>query len=274
MSQAEQSVEICGEFRRPRNLAQEIKGSIHDDATASKLGFRGGTVAGSVHMDQFVPALLELYGPDWFRRGTLSLTFKHATVDNEAVRVFATPGAARARLWMENEAGDIVGEGTGSCGQPDPQSEVRQRLEGQGIVGKLKLAPMGEDVIVSASATKRLDTLTEPLPAYEGKDDRFAGTLLPPSACVQLFCSIQRQRLDLDGPAVGLYGAIEIEYIDGPLLADTNYSSHARILALSESPKTENLWWEVVLSDPATGKPVARMLQYLRFLKGSSALYG
>ena len=39
------------EFRQPRNSAAEVKGSIHDDATASKLGFRGGTVAGSIHMD-------------------------------------------------------------------------------------------------------------------------------------------------------------------------------------------------------------------------------
>ena len=50
------------EFRSPRNSAAEVKGSIHDDATASKLGFRGGTVAGSIHMDQFVPGLLEIYG--------------------------------------------------------------------------------------------------------------------------------------------------------------------------------------------------------------------
>ena len=48
------------EFRKPRNSAAEVKGSIHDDATASKLGFRGGTVAGSIHMDQFVPGLLAL----------------------------------------------------------------------------------------------------------------------------------------------------------------------------------------------------------------------
>jgi len=48
------------EFRKPRNSAAEVKGSIHDDATASKLGFRGGTVAGSIHMDQFVPGLLKL----------------------------------------------------------------------------------------------------------------------------------------------------------------------------------------------------------------------
>ena len=31
------------------------EGSIHDQATAEKLGFRGGTVAGSNHMDLFPP---------------------------------------------------------------------------------------------------------------------------------------------------------------------------------------------------------------------------
>ena len=30
-------------------------GSIHDDATATELGFRGGTVAGDIHMNQFPP---------------------------------------------------------------------------------------------------------------------------------------------------------------------------------------------------------------------------
>jgi hypothetical protein len=42
---------ITGPVRSPRNLAATITGSIHDDATATSLGFRGGTVAGSVHMD-------------------------------------------------------------------------------------------------------------------------------------------------------------------------------------------------------------------------------
>jgi hypothetical protein len=64
-----------GPFRSPRNSAAEVKGSIHDDATATKLGFRGGTVAGSIHMDQFVPRLLELYGDAWLQTGGLSLYF-------------------------------------------------------------------------------------------------------------------------------------------------------------------------------------------------------
>ena len=54
-----------GELRRARNGAIDQKGSIHDDATASKLGFRGGTVAGSVHMDAFPPLLLRVFGPRW-----------------------------------------------------------------------------------------------------------------------------------------------------------------------------------------------------------------
>ena len=39
--------ELKGEFRTPRNLHQGAGGSIHNDATASKLGFKGGTVPGS-----------------------------------------------------------------------------------------------------------------------------------------------------------------------------------------------------------------------------------
>ena len=50
--------------------------NIHDDATAQKLGFRGGTIAGSIHMDQFPPVLVEAFGPAWFETGSLSLAFR------------------------------------------------------------------------------------------------------------------------------------------------------------------------------------------------------
>lgn len=53
---------ITGPVRRPRNMAAHIAGSIHDDATATALGFRGGTVAGSVHLDQFPPLLIQAFG--------------------------------------------------------------------------------------------------------------------------------------------------------------------------------------------------------------------
>ena len=49
---------ITGEWRRPVNTAAHQKGGIHDDDTATDLGFRGGTVAGAIHMEQFHPCYL------------------------------------------------------------------------------------------------------------------------------------------------------------------------------------------------------------------------
>jgi hypothetical protein len=284
MSESAELIDIASEFRVPRNMAAEIKGSIHDDATASRLGFRGGTVAGSIHMDQFPPLLIQLFGDDFFQRGNLSLYFKHATVDQEPVRAFARrePGQAQARLTMENEAGDQVLEGTAACGAPDLKSELRRRLAGQAVVtdglkilGQVRPGPMGEPVPVRLDREmldKRTLTITEPLPAYRG-EGRWPGAVLPPSVAVQLCMNIQRQRLRTEGPAVGLFGAIELQFLDGPVLADTEYLSRGEILALSESPKTENVWYQSTLADPQTGKDVAWMIQYLRFMKASSPLY-
>ena len=58
-----------GPVRKPRNSAANEKGSIHDDAVAQKLGFRGGTVAASLHMEQFPPLLLHMFGPRWWECG-------------------------------------------------------------------------------------------------------------------------------------------------------------------------------------------------------------
>src|SRR5437588_12637267 len=77
---------IAGPLRQSVNQAREMAGSIHNDAVASKLGFRGGTVAGSIHLELFPPVLLEAFGQRWFERGTLSINFKNATVDREPVR--------------------------------------------------------------------------------------------------------------------------------------------------------------------------------------------
>src|SRR5579863_2897111 len=79
---------LVGPLRRSVNNARHVAGSIHDDATASKLGFRGGTVAGSIHLELFPPLLLKAFGQRWFERGTISMYFLNATTDREPVRAF------------------------------------------------------------------------------------------------------------------------------------------------------------------------------------------
>ncbi len=276
--------EIAGDLRRPRNTASKAKGSIHDDATASKLGFRGGTVAGSLHMDQFIPLLTQAFGTDWLERGNMSLYFRQATVDQEAVRAFVTPsiGEPRARLRMENEAGDLISEGTASCLGADEKTELYGRAKAQtpAVPGALRLlaaCQVGDesaDVPMRASAeavATRLETIPERIDAYGPRDG--APGVLPPSIAVQLFREVEKTLWSRIEPVVGLFGAIELQFLRGPLRAETDYVGRGRILALSESPKTENIWYQSWARDAATGEDVGWMIMYLRFLKASSQLW-
>ena len=51
------------------------------------------------------------------------------------------------------------------------------------------------------------------------------------------------------------------------------YKVRAKVLALTESPKTENVWYRAWAADPATGEDVCSMLMYLRYMKASSKHY-
>jgi hypothetical protein len=283
MSLVNEAADLLGPVRIPRNTARQAgHGSIHDDATASKLGFKGGTVAGSLHMDQFAPLAVQLYGDDWWKLGNMSFYFRQATVDQEPVRAFAHPGEPHARLWMENEAGSLIAEGTASCKGSDDDTTAVERLMksqthaepgGLRILANVKVGDevTGLEVTVPREAVeRRMETITEHLTEYDGEK-----AILPPSMMVHLFRGSAQEKLyKTDGSAVGLFGAIELQSIRGPTRCETSYLVRAKVLALSESPKTENVWYRAWAADPATGEDVCSMLMYLRYMKGSSKHYG
>jgi len=278
MSVTAMSAGWSGEFREPRNSAAEVKGSIHDDATASKLGFKGGTVAGSIHMDQFVPGLVELYGERWFETGAMSLYFTQATVDREAVQASIEPGEDHARLTMHNEAGAQICEGTATLGR-DPQSELARRMAGQtpaepSRLRILKDMAVGEEHrgipvrIEPEHLAAYLERITEPMAAY--RDDG----VLSPAQLVHLAHMTRKQVLAKAAqPSVGLFGALEVEAIAGPIRAGVDYLARTKTLKFSESPRTENAWYEVVFTGKDGGPDLGRVLYLLRFMKGSSPLW-
>ena len=271
---------ISGEFRSPRNMYSASEASIHNDAVASKLGFKGGTVPGSIHMDQFVPLLLEIYGQAWFEHGDLSVYFTQATVDNEAVQAIAEPGSARTRLRMINEAGDLVCQGSASLGAPDAGSELATRMAVQGraedgrlrILGDIEVGDENRDLPVRISRAE-LDraraTITEDVDDYAGRG------ALPPSQIVHLAHMTRAVAMAKQKKAVGLFGALEVKQFRGPLLAEVDYLADTRILKLSESPRTENVWYDVAFrrADDPDAPPVGAMLYCLRFMKASSPLW-
>ena len=139
----ERSGVLIGPLRTPRNLEGRDPSSIHNDETARKLGFRGGTVAGSFHMEQFPPILLRAFGERWFERGGLSCYFRNATTDGEAVRTLAQPPAsdaadAQINVWMERDDGTQVLEGTASVGAPAEPSLLRRKLAEPREAGELR----------------------------------------------------------------------------------------------------------------------------------------
>jgi hypothetical protein len=279
---------IAGPVRRPRNLAADIAGSIHDDETASALGFRGGTVAGSVHMDQFPPLLIEAFGPQWFETGSLSLYFRNATTDDEPVQAFVERPPAGAsdvqvRAWATTSNDVIVGEGTASVGNPAEASALRSRdirpvdpselrmlsqLKPGQSLGELMLTASGERMRSSISK----GAMTEPLDWYTGSSP-WGGPVASPSAIVELlFGRLLSDAKDKMGPHVGLFGAIEIRFQHGPILIDQTYTVTGEVVALSQTPKTEVLWFDSRALDQ-DGALIAEMRMMSRQMKLSSPLY-
>jgi hypothetical protein len=277
---------FAGPVRRPENASKTAVGSIHDDATAQKLGFRGGTVAANIHFEQFPPLMEAVLGAEWHRTGGLSLYFLTPTTDGEPVQAFARrlpdspSGQSRAEIWMEDSAGQRVCEGTASLG-PDPQSALRRRIQSVRPPTDLRIlqaSKLGDTVtdlpsrLIWDQVAWRLDVITEPMAAYTDASV-WGEKVAAPAVAIDALRVVEGPLFRPDGPFVGMFGAIELQFLDGPVFVEHDYRADGVVLALSESPKTEVVWYESTLKDAVESRPVARMILMSRLLKESSLLW-
>lgn len=272
---------VTGPWRLPSNTSANEKGGIHDDDTAQNLGFQGGTIAGSIHMEQFPPLLVDYFGDTWWTNGGMSLYFKAATIDHEPVCCkLEAITASKARIWMENETGTVVMEGSASLGE-DPDSEVSKRVAAARAPSDLR---MMQDVVVGApspdcpvsisveSIDQRLAVITEPMDCYKDAS-LYGGRVAPVAPFVHAFRAVEPHIIPVRGPYVGLFGSIELQYLNGPVVTDRNYIAQGHVVALSDSPKTEIVWYTATLSDASSCVPVARMTKMDRLMKDASPLW-
>lgn len=264
--------------------AQAGPGSIHDDATATGLGFRGGTVAGSVHLDLCAALLVEEYGKRWFENGCVSLYFRNATTDGE--RVQASCGVPRnadpVSVWVHREDGLEVARGTASLGD-HAASALRTRDLRSVSPGQLRILRDLTPGTALGEWPGRIEPqrqlgryaqglISDPLTWYADASP-WGGPIATVSSAVDLLWGTPMSALrDRLGEAVGLFGAIEVAFHDGPLLLGARYRVSADIVALSESPQTEVLWFDASARDGERLVATQRMM--LRFMKASSPLYG
>jgi hypothetical protein len=230
--------------------------------------------------------LLKAFGKRWFERGTISMYFLNATTDREAVRAFvkqppADATDAQVDIRIERDDGMRVAEGTASIGSPEePSALLRRPLDrfdagDLRILGGLKVGDQFDECdafLTKDAMAERMKVITEPMEWY-AKPSPWGGAIATPAAMVQLLYSqsIATLRSKL-GRAVGLFGAIELRNINGPVMVEHPYRVTGNIVALGQSPKTEYMWFETALNE-ADGKRVAEMRMLLRFMKASSPKY-
>lgn len=231
-------------------------------------------------MDQFVPLLLDLFGPAWFETGDISVHFTQATVDQEEVQAALTPEDGRARLQMANRAGQQICVGTASAKAPDRQSELSRRMAEQTdadpgrlrIYADLRVGDTTADIpmrVDRAAYEAGLERITERAALYDQQ-----GVLSPAFVVRLAHMSRPFVLAKSKAPYVGLFGALEVRHLDGPLLADRDYVGRTTMRKLTESPKTENAWYDVDIADAASGRDVASVTFMIRAMKPSSPLWG
>lgn len=265
---------LRGPWRTPYNIAAEAEGSIHNDETARELGLEGGWIAGSIHMEQFVPLFLIRFGPGWFETGGFSVYFKSATLSGQRVRATLFPIVDQFRVskFVMHDAEDrVVCEGEAWLGDRPDETVLRSRMlrfkydHAGPLLKDLTIGARVSDIpsqIDKVRLLRDLQNITEPIQAYDQG-------VLPPNLAIDTLRAVEQNLLSLPDNAVGLYGGIELQFIDGPICAGTEYVANGKLLELGQTPRTEVLFYESDLFDGAA--KVANMIMMSRVMSVSSS---
>ncbi|WP_407941191.1 hypothetical protein [Neoaquamicrobium microcysteis] len=290
---------LCGPARQPRQMLSDQSyaghASIHDDATARKLGFQGGTIEGPTHFSQFAPLCCSIWGEQWLATGCISVHYRAPSFDGEDVIAWLRrPGIdeRQAQIWMTKTDGVEVLRGTVSMEPSAAQTALEERMAGLVLlqdavilrdvsVGTkvprvaVRMAPgarMG--LLYPFSLADKLRVITEPSPAYSDDHNPWGRRIVP----MEMISVLMQHTWDdtligVRGPAVGLFADQEIRLLGGPVFVDVPYEVEREVVFLSGSPRTESVWVRTMLYEAGGTKPVAQMLLNCAIMKETYAGY-
>ncbi|HEX7759210.1 MAG TPA: hypothetical protein VF459_06900 [Caulobacteraceae bacterium] len=297
--------EFAGPWRSPKQMlaAQEYDAhaSIHDDATAQSLGFKGGTIEGPTHFSQFEPLGAKLWGRAWFENGCISAHYRSPVFEGETVRAFVTKpdaGAKHTTIFMRKADGTEVLAGSLSVGQdaaraptalearlkdlPALAEPVILRDISVGMASPRLKVIMGPDQHMGAyypfSLADKLKVITEPSPWHRdgegGSASPWGRPIIPLEMLSVLFQHKEDElRFPVRGPVVGLFADQEIRLLEGPLFVGEVYEIERQVVALSGSRRTESLWVKTTAYRVGSSRPVATMLLNAASIKASYTPY-
>jgi hypothetical protein len=304
----EQEGVLAGPLRAPKQMLaeQEYDGhtSIHDSATAQKLGFKSATIEGPTHFSQFAPLGFALWGDRWLSNGCISAHYRAPVYEGEQVKAFIRRpqnNGVHTEIWMSRANGDEILRGTASVGPGFPPTGLDERLSTLPrlaepvILADVKVGmrsprtPVRMDSeqqmgsLYPFSLAQKLARITEPSAFYCSSDHVWGRPILPMEmVSVLMQYSARENGFKTRGPAVGLFADQEIRLFDGPVLVGEPYDIDRQVVALTGSRRTESVWVRSTLYSSGTDREVAAMLlnlatmkeTYAPYAKEHAALYG
>jgi hypothetical protein len=294
--------ELIGPLRIPRQMLAAQKyddhTSIHDNETAKKFGFKGGTIEGPTHFSQFAPLCVALWGPQWLAQGTLSAHYRNACFEGDKVRALVTKpqdGGTHTTIRMERENGTEILRGTAAMGGSNPPSALEQRiseltppqtpviLRDVSVGMRTKRIPVRMDAdqnmgaLYPFSLTQKLQAITETSPWYSAEgatSSPWKRAIIPVEmVSVLLNYSSDAAGFPVRKPVVGLFADQEIRMHRGPLLVGQAYEMDREVVALSGSRRTESLWIRTRVFAPGSEEVLATMLLNAAYMKDSFPNY-
>jgi hypothetical protein len=294
--------ELIGPLRTPRQMLAtqqyDDHTSIHDDATARKLGFQGGTIEGPTHFSQFAPLCVAAWGPQWLAHGGLSAHYRNPCFEGEQVRAHLRKprdAATQTEMWMLREDGTEILRGTASIGSDNPPSALEKRIgelsppDALVILRDIRVGMRTARIAVRMDAGQnmgalypfsladKLEVITEPSPWYT-QDGALSAPWKRAAIPIEMISVLLnhangREPFPVRGPVVGLFADQEIRLIDGPLLVGEPYEIDREVVALSGSRRTESMWIRTRVFRPGSEGVLATMLLNAASLKDSYANY-
>jgi acyl dehydratase len=294
---AERDNLLVGPWRSPKQMLHaqvyDSHASIHDDATAQKLGFQGGTIEGPTHFSQFAPLGERIWGRQWFETGCLSAHYRNPVFEGEEVQAWfekPKPGESICAIGMTRRDGTEILRGTASVGDAAETALSRRLGELKPLTDPVILADLKVGMKTARQMVKmdfdqhmgdlypfsladKLKVITEPSAYYSQELNPWGRAIIPVEMLSVLFQYRAREdKLPVRGPAVGLFADQEIRLLRGPLFPGETYTTEREVVALSGSRRTESAWMRTTVF-ASDDKPVATMLLNMASLKDSYANY-
>jgi hypothetical protein len=246
-----------GAWRKLINTAAEEKDSIHDDAQAQKLGFRGGFVPGSVVGTAAMPAVAAHFGETWMEGGWYSFTFVSPVYVNDEVREVAQQAGDDLTIQVVDRAGRLCCNGRAGLGATipwDPNADGSHGAEGvlPGIEIGHTFYP--EQFTPEADVCRgTVDSGGEPTPWYR-EASPWGGALVPPEYLHVVALHLVRHPEQAKVPRVtgvrepGMWAQHDLA-IEGPLFLGHEYTITEKVADKGRSGRTAFLTYEFEIFD-------------------------